>query len=224
MPEFLSLLEGYRRFRGTAYAEQRGRYDTLAKEGQHPGLMVIGCSDSRVDPAQIFDVEPGQIFVLRNVANLVPPFEPGGGQHGVSAALEFAVTQLEVHYIVVMGHAQCGGVRAALEGSFDNAEPGEGYFIGKWMSLLQPERERLLKERPGLDAAAKARELEQDAVRVSLRNLRSFPYVREREEAGTLKLEGAYFGIAEGILYRLDRESDAFLPVPRDGGSQPQAG
>ena len=215
MPEFLSLLEGYRRFRGTAYEQQRGRYDVLAKKGQHPGLMVIGCCDSRVDPAQIFDVEPGQVFVLRNVANLVPPFETGGGLHGVSAALEFAVTQLEVHYIVVMGHAQCGGVAAALKGSFGGAPIGGGHFIGEWMELLKPERDRLLEEHPELPPEEHQRALEHEAVRVSLRNLRSFPFVREHEAAGTLKLEGAYFGIAEGILYRLDVASDEFRPVPK---------
>nr|WP_255536435.1 carbonic anhydrase [Pacificimonas pallii] len=207
------MLDGYRRFRAGPYQDQRRRYDALAAHGQKPGLMIIGCCDSRVDPAQIFDVEPGEIFVLRNVANLVPPFDDGGGLHGVSAALEFAVTQLEVHYIVIMGHAQCGGVKASLSGDFNDAAVGEGFFIGEWMRMLSEERDRvtaLKRTNPDIDAQ---RALELAAVRVSLKNLRSFPSVREREAAGTLRLEGTYFGIAEGILYRLDDEDNEFKPL-----------
>ncbi|MEE4350269.1 MAG: carbonic anhydrase [Pacificimonas sp.] len=212
MPEFQALLDGYRRFRNGNYQDQRRRYDRLAVKGQHPGLMVIGCCDSRVDPAMIFDVEPGQVFVLRNVANLVPPYETGGGLHGVSAALEFAVKGLEVHYIVVMGHAQCGGIKAALA----NGGHEDDGFIGDWMEILRVERDRiaaLAEKHPDLDGQ---KALEQAAVRVSLNNLRSFPWVREREAAGTLRLEGTYFGIAEGILYRLDHDTDHFIPLDPD--------
>lgn len=213
MPEFQALLDGYRRFRSGPYQEQRRRYDNLAVHGQKPGLMVISCCDSRVDPAQIFDVEPGNIFVLRNVANLVPPFESGGGMHGVSAALEFAVTQLGVHYVVVMGHAKCGGVTASLTHDFENAEIGQGQFIGRWMELLREPRDRIEQLKitnPDIDAQ---RALELAAIRTSLANLRSFPFVRTREAEGKLILEGTYFGIGEGILYRLDPKDDQFKPL-----------
>lgn len=218
MPEFRALLDGYRRFRTGPYQAQRLRYDALSLKGQAPRVMVIACSDSRVDPSAIFDTEPGQMFVVRNVANLVPPFETGGGMHGVSAALEFAVTQIEVHHIVVMGHAQCGGVAASLSGRFADAPVGDGYFIGRWMSMLDAERNRVVevcRHHPDLDPQ---RTLEQAAVRVSLTNLRSFPCVREREDNGTLKLHGAYFGIADGVLHLLDPADERFKPVPLEIG------
>jgi carbonic anhydrase len=216
MPEFRALLEGYRRFRTGAYVDQRARYDALANKGQAPGVMVIACADSRVDPTQIFDAEPGQMFVLRNVANLVPPYEPGGGQHGASAAIEYAVTQLGVHHVVVMGHGRCGGIAAALSGQFDDAAVGEGKFIGRWMEMIRPARDRIRAAAdisPDIDAP---RALEQAAIRLSLDNLRSFPFVAERLSAGTLKLQGCYFDIADGILRVLDADSDRFEPVTLD--------
>ena len=213
MADFNSLLDGYRRFRTGSYQVQRARYDALATKGQAPRLMVIACSDSRVDPTLIFDAEPGQMFVVRNVANLVPPFETGGGRHGVSAALEFAVTQLEVEEIVVMGHGGCGGVAASLSRRFENAEVGEGYFIGHWIDLLDEERDRVISAcaaHPDLDPQ---RALEQAAVRVSLANLRTFPCIPGREAAGRLRLRGAYFAINDGVLHLLDTETDRFQPV-----------
>jgi carbonic anhydrase len=213
MADFSSLLDGYRRFRTTSYPAQRARYDALANRGQAPKTMVIACSDSRVDPALIFDVEPGQVFVVRNVANLVPPFETGSGRHGVSAALEFAVTQLEVEDIVVMGHGGCGGVAASLAHRFEGAHVGEGFFIRHWIDLLDEARDRIEArhaEHPEIDAQ---RELEQAAVRVSLANLRTFPCIPEREQAGKLRLHGAYFAIADGVLHVLDTESDRFKPA-----------
>lgn len=210
MADFASLLDGYRRFRTQSYPAQRARYDALAG-GQAPKTMLIGCSDSRVDPALIFDTEPGQVFVVRNVANLVPPYETGGGRHGVSAALEFAVTQLEVEDVVVMGHGGCGGVAASLSRRFENADVGEGYFIAKWIDLLDAERDRIVAESsPDID---RQRALELAAVKVSLANLRTFPCVREREKRGRLRLHGAYFAIAEGVLYVLDTETGQFKPI-----------
>ena len=141
MTQFSELLEGYRRFRAGAYQDQKARYDTLVA-GQSPKTMIISCSDSRVDPAMIFDAVPGQIFSVRNIANLVPPFEIGGGRHGVSAALEFAVTVLEVEDVVVMGHGHCGGVKAALTRSFEGAPAGEGGFIAHWIDLLDDAQDR----------------------------------------------------------------------------------
>jgi carbonic anhydrase len=210
MTDFSGLIEGYRRFKAGGWADQRARWAELA-EGQSPKVMVIACSDSRVDPSQIFDTSPGEMFVVRNVANLVPPFEVGGGRHGVSAALEFAVTQLEVPEIVVMGHGACGGIRAALSREFEHAQPGEGGFIAHWIDLLDDARDRVTAAHGEGPAAVHALELE--AVRVSLANLRSFPCIPPREAAGSLRLHGAYFSIADGILHILDERTDAFAPV-----------
>jgi carbonic anhydrase len=171
---------------------------------------VIACSDSRVDPAQIFDVSPGEIFVVRNIANLVPPFELDGKRHGVSAALEFAVTQLEVSEIVVMGHGSCGGVAAALSQQFAGKPPGEGGFIDHWVDMLDEARDRIVAEYgTGTEAV---HELELETVRVSLANLRTFPCIPEREAAGTLRLRGAYFAIADGVLHVMD-DKGVFAPA-----------
>ncbi len=208
--DFAGLIEGYRRFRTGDWQRQRARWAQLA-QGQSPRIMVIACSDSRVDPAQIFDVSPGEIFVVRNVANLVPPFETTAGLHGVSAALEFAITQLQVSDVVVMGHGACGGVRASLEHAFAGAPPGEGGFIANWMSLIADERDRIVAEHGTGPEAIRA--LEMGCVKVSLTNLRSFPWVPEREAAGTLTLRGAYFAIADGVLHLLDESSGEFAPA-----------
>jgi carbonic anhydrase len=211
MADFNALLQGYRRFRTSGWSQQRERWAGLA-EGQSPKIMVIACSDSRVDPAQIFDARPGEMFVVRNVANLVPPFEPDSAYHGVSAALEFAVTQLEVEELVVMGHGFCGGCAAALTGQFDHAGHGAGHFIAHWIDMLSGARDAIRQKHPDLGRDAfLAMELE--GVRISLRNLRSFPWVRDREEAGRLKLHGAYFAIADGILHVLDETSGEFAPA-----------
>jgi carbonic anhydrase len=202
-----SLITGYRRFRETGWARERERWTQLA-EGQSPSVMVIACSDSRVDPSQIFDAGPGEMFVARNVAALVPPYETSAGHHGVSAALEFAVTQLEVEEIMVMGHGFCGGCAAALTGQFDDAAHGEGHFIADWIEMLREARDKVRAEH-GEDFRA----MELEGVRVSLANLRTFPWVREREEDGRLKLHGAYFAIADGVLYLLDEASDEFAPA-----------
>ena len=209
MTDFSDLLSGYRRFRQTEYGRQRNRWDELS-EGQSPKVMVIACSDSRVDPAQVFDTSPGEIFVVRNIANLVPPFELGGGRHGVSAALEFAVTQLEVPEIVVMGHGACGGVHAALTRRFEGAPPGAGGFIAHWVDMLDEARDRIVAEHGEGEEAIRALELE--TVRVSIANLRTFPCIPEREAAGTLKIHGAYFAIRDGVLHVMD-DSGAFAPA-----------
>lgn len=208
MSDFSALLQGYRRFKSDAYLRQKSRYDELT-ESQAPKVMVIACSDSRVDPSTIFDTSPGEMFVVRNVANLVPPFELGGGRHGVSAALEFAVTQLEVPEVVVMGHGNCGGCRAALHQVFKDAKPGEGGFISRWIDILDEARE-IVVHNHDLDDPDAQRAMEHEAVKVSIANLRSFPCIREREAAGTLKLHGAWFSIAEGNLHLLDEASGTF--------------
>lgn len=209
MTGFAQLLDGYQRFRQQEWAEERARWKEL-RAGQSPSVMVIACSDSRVDPAQIFDTSPGEVFVVRNVANLVPPFEVTGGRHGVSAALEFAVTQLEVQEIVVMGHGACGGVHAALSRRFDGAQPGNGGFIAHWIDLLDEARDRVIAEHGHGPEAIHALELE--TVRVSIANLRTFPCIPEREAAGRLTIHGAYFAIADGMLHVMD-DTGEFTPA-----------
>jgi carbonic anhydrase len=210
MTDFNALLSGYQRFRETGWARQRDRWSELA-EGQSPKVMVIACSDSRVDPTQIFDTAPGEMFVVRNIANLVPPFELGGGRHGVSAALEFAVTQLEVPEILVLGHGACGGVHAALTRRFEHAPPGAGGFIAHWVDLLDDARDRIVAELGDGPDAIRALELE--TVKVSIANLRTFPCIPEREAAGRLTIHGAYFAIADGALHVLDEETGGFRPA-----------
>jgi carbonic anhydrase len=211
MPRFAAMLEGYRRFRADGWTRERKRWSELA-EGQSPQVLVIACSDSRVDPATIFDSRPGEMFVVRNVANLVPPFEPDNHYHGVSAALEFAITQLEVEELVVMGHGFCGGCAAALTGQFENAGHGAGHFIAHWIDMLVEARAPIRARHPELGREAFF-EMELEGVRISLRNLRSFPWVREREEDGRLKLHGAWFAVAEGLLHVCDEGSGTFAPV-----------
>ena len=207
MSGIAKLIDGYRRFRDTGWARERERWSKLA-EGQSPRVMVIACSDSRVDPTQIFDSGPGEMFVVRNVAALVPPYETTAGRHGVSAALEIDVTQLQVEEVVVVGHGFCGGCAAALTGQFDDAAHGEGHFIADWIELLREARDRV-RARHGEDF----RSMELEGVRVSLANLRTFPWVRERESDGRLTLHGAYFAISDGVLHLLDEASGEFAPA-----------
>jgi carbonic anhydrase len=204
------LIDGYRHFLDEGLGRERARWQALSA-GQSPKTMIIACSDSRCDPATIFSTAPGEIFVVRNVANLVPPFETGGGRHGVSAALEFAVTQLQVSEVMVMGHGACGGIAAALSRTFEHAEAGEGAFIAHWIDLLNDARDRVTAEHGTGDDAVHALELE--AIKVSLANLRTFPWVRERETAGTLQLRGSYFALSDGVLHLLDEASGNFSPA-----------
>lgn len=189
------LIEGFHRFRQGYHAERRDLYERLAAEGQRPRAMVIACADSRVDPERLFQAAPGELFVLRNVANLVPPYQPDANYHGASAALEFAVKGLEVEDIVVLGHAHCGGVAALMQGS--EAEPTD--FIGRWMSIAEPARMAAVAAPEG-DAH---RLCEHETIRVSLRNLRTFPWIRERLAADRLRLHGCWFNLATGELVQL---------------------
>ena len=207
MSSFDDLLAGYRRFRKESWEAQRDRWSELAT-GQSPDTLVIACSDSRVDPAQIFDVSPGTLFVVRNIANLVPPFEADGSRHGVSAAVEFAVTQIPVSEIIVLGHEFCGGCKASMSQAFAGKAPGEGGFLDTWVDMLDDARTHAIAAHgQGADGE---RALEREAVKMSLANLRSFPFVAEAEEAGRLTLRGAWFGIREGELQLLDEASGAF--------------
>jgi len=209
--EFGRLVDGYRRFRKSGWASNRDRWATLG-EGQQPQVMVIACSDSRVDPSQIFDVDPGEIFVVRNVAAMVPPFETTPGHHGVSAALEFAVQVLKVKEVVVMGHGMCGGCKAALTRELHGAEPGDGGFVADWIALLDEAREEVAAEH-GTEGRAAERAMEQAGVKVSLQNLRTFPCIRSKERSGELKLSGAFFAISDGLLHVLDEATGEFAPV-----------
>ena len=210
-PELDRLVEGYRRFRETAWTPRRQRWAQL-REGQQPEVMIIACSDSRVDPAQIFDVDPGEMFVVRNVAAMVPPFETAPGHHGVSAALEFAVQVLGVKEIIVMGHGMCGGCRAALTQELHGAEPGEGGFIADWIAMLDEVRAPIAATL-GTTGRPAERAMEEAGVKVSLANLRTFPCIRRKERDGTLKLRGAFFAISDGVLHLLDESSGRFEAV-----------
>ncbi|SDU40195.1 carbonic anhydrase [Stappia sp. ES.058] len=201
------LLEGYRQYRERAHAPHRSNYEHLALYGQQPEVMVVSCCDSRVTPEGIFGAGPGELFVVRNVANLVPPYEPDGDYHSTSAALEFAVQALKVKHIVVMGHGLCGGVKAFLTQDSKPLSPGD--FIGKWMTLLEPaaQFQCLALERDEDQQLA----LEYAGVRQSLENLRTFPCVRILEERGRLSLHGAWFDIGSGELRVMDANSRKFV-------------
>ena len=208
MKSFDQMIEGYARFRSGEWREQHERWEQL-KEGQSPQVMVIACSDSRVDPAQIFDVSPGEIFVVRNVAALVPPFETTPGQHGVSAALEFAVQFLKVKTVVVMGHGMCGGCQAALTQDLHGNRLGEGGFVANWIDMLDEAREPIAAQL-GTSGREAERAMEYAAVKVSLANLRTFPCIQDKEPSGEVQLRGAHFAISDGVLRLLDEDSGEF--------------
>lgn len=211
MKTFNEMIEGYARFREGNWHRQHDRWEQL-KDGQSPQVMIIACSDSRVDPAQIFDVDPGEIFVVRNVAALVPPFETTPGRHGVSAALEFAVQFLKVREVVVMGHGMCGGCQAALTQDLHGNKLGEGGFVAHWIDMLDGVRDPIAKGMGTIGREAE-RAMELAAVKVSLANLRTFPCVQEKEADGSLALRGAYFAISDGVLHLLDEASGEFRPA-----------
>lgn len=198
------LLEGYRIYRRERWPELRALHRKLAEGGQSPKTLVIACADSRVDPATIFNAGPGELFVVRNVANLAPPFEEAPGFHGVSAAIEFAVKQLKVETVLVLGHAQCGGVAAALA----NKERDPHSFLDAWISLLDTAKERVSHIAGDRHAA-----LEYESIRVTLENLATFPFVAEAIRSRGLTLVGARYGVADGGLELLDTATGAFRPV-----------
>ena len=209
------LTKGYRAFIEGRFAVERGRYQQLAGQGQAPSIMVIGCVDSRVSPEVIFDAAPGEILVARNVANLVPRYEPPitpqndiSHQHGTSAALEFAVRALKVRHIVVLGHAFCGGIKAFAS---DQAPLTTSDFIGRWMSQIEPAAAAITAPRE--DREGYLRQLEFASVELSLKNLMTFPFVRAAVEEDTLRLHGAYFGVASGKLLVRNEATGAFEPV-----------
>lgn len=205
------MLQGYRDFKSGMYKESRTKYETLVSEGQHPEAAVIACSDSRVDPAFVFRAEPGDIFMIRNVANLVPPMEADGVFHGTSAALEYAVLGLNVPNIIVIGHAHCGGVKAMIDGE---AVREEGYsFVPGWVSVLKAAHRRAIATMPDASEEEIARVCERNSVLVSLENLTTFPWIQERVAAKTLKLHGWYFNLETAELEVYDAATGRFEKV-----------
>jgi carbonic anhydrase len=205
------LRDRYHRFKFRHFTPNQEHYEELASEGQHPDTMVVSCCDSRCDPETIFSAMPGELFVVRNVANLVPPFETSGKYHGVSAALEFAALTLRVKDIVVLAHSGCGGVQACID--HDAIRQTEAQFIVNWMSLLEDSRERLTKELAGKSHDELSAAMEQETVRTSLKNLRTFPCIQILERKGRLSLHGAYFNIKTGVLTALNDATDEFTTV-----------
>jgi carbonic anhydrase len=205
------LTDRFRRFKYRHFAPNQDHYEKLATEGQDPDVMIVSCCDSRVDPETLFSAMPGELFVVRNVANLVPPFETTGKYHGVSAALEFAALNLRVAHIVVLGHSGCGGVRACLDHGALRQTKAE--FIINWMSMLDAARDKVLATHAGKPAAQLTDELEREGIKTSLANLRTFPCIQILESKGRITLHGAYFDIASGTLEVLDRESGEFVAL-----------
>jgi carbonic anhydrase len=205
LPE--KLLNGYRSFMSGDYAAQSKRYRDLASTGQTPETMVIACCDSRAAPETIFDTGPGELFVVRNVANLVPPYTPDGEYHGTSAALEFAVQSLKVKNIVVLGHGRCGGIAAALNPGAAPLSPGD--FIGKWMNMLSTPA-AIVADNKLMTSGERQRALERISIRFALANLRTFPCVQILEGKGRLSLHGAWFDISSGELWVMDPVSGDF--------------
>ncbi len=201
------LLGGYQKFMNGRFTEQQARYKTLAETGQQPKTLIVACCDSRAAPETIFDSGPGELFVVRNVANMVPPYEPDGQYHSTSAALEFAVQSLRVKDIVVMGHGRCGGIKAVLDSGAEPLSPGD--FIGKWMNMLKPSAEQIAGN-DMMTAAERQRAMEHVSIRNSIVNLRTFPCVQILEQRGKLQLHGAWFDISTGELWVMDPKSGDF--------------
>jgi carbonic anhydrase len=209
MADIKKFITGFKRFQENYFGHDQELFGQL-KQGQRPSALVIACSDSRVDPAILTDCEPGDLFVVRNVANLVPPYETGGGLHGVSTALEFGVCVLEVQHIIVLGHSQCGGVHALLNGIPKGAK---GEFIVNWVNIAARARERVLTELPDASPQEQWSACEEASILVSLENLLTFPWIKERIQQGALMLHGWYFDIETGELMAYDPFSGRFEPL-----------
>lgn len=211
--EILKLVAGFRRFRSKYFFGEDALYNKLSHAGQNPKTLIIGCSDSRVDPALISSSSPGDIFVVRNVANLVPPYESANsGFHGVSAAIEFAVVNLKVENVVVLGHRQCGGIRALISGQ----QRKEGSFVGAWMEIARKAKERVLAKSPKLDFEAQCKECEMEGIVTSLENLKTFPFVLDAIQNRGLSLFGIYFDLEQGQLFEFDELQKSFKQLEID--------
>lgn len=214
MKDIAQFIAGFRHFQEKYFSAERELFEQL-RQGQRPKVLIVACADSRVDPALLMGAEPGDLFVVRNVANLVPPYEPGGSFASVPAALEFAVLSLEVEHVIVLGHAQCGGIHALMSESGTGGE-----FIGKWMSIATPARQRVLAELPSKPLALQARACEQAAILVSLENLLTYPWIAQRVAAGTMHLHGWYFDMAQGSLLHYDPARNGFEPITENTADQ----
>lgn len=212
MQDIAKFIQGFMRFQQNYFCDEATLFAELLT-GQNPKALVVACSDSRVDPAIITDCAPGDIFVIRNVANLVPAYEPDGRRHGVSAALEFAVRKLKVEHIIILGHSRCGGIEALLEGGEDGESRSDGDFILDWMNIAAPAREQVRRELPDMNPEKQCRACEQAAVLVSLRNLLTFPWVASEVEAGRLLLHGWYFDMEKGELLGYLPQVGSFEPL-----------
>src|ERR1700733_7318391 len=199
------LIAGYRRFRAGTWREERKRFEALSRLGQRPRALIIACSDSRTDPQMVFNARPGELFVVRNVANIAPPYGPDNKPHGVSSAIEFAVRSLRVSEIVVMGHAMCGGISALLNGAPNEVSD----FVGQWVRIAEPARLCALQAPP----ERRQEVCEHESIRFSLENLMTFPWIEQAVAAGALKLHGCFFDIRSGVLERLGRDG-IFRPIP----------
>lgn len=206
MQDINGFISGFKRFQDNWLGSDKTLFDSLRK-GQSPKAMLIGCSDSRVDPAILTDCAPGDLFIVRNVANLVPPCAPDTGQHGVSAALEYAVCHLEVEHIIVMGHSQCGGIKGLLEGICDCPDHS---FIGNWVGIASAAKQQVLAELPDKPAEVQSYACEKAAILLSLDNLMTFPWIKQRVDDGQLALHGWYFDLQAGTLAGYSPNSGAF--------------
>jgi len=206
----LDLIDGFRKFRRKYFVLEKDLYLNLSSEGQSPKTLLIACSDSRVDPAILLSAEPGDLFVIRNVANLVPPYEEGGGHHGTSAAIEFAVKALKVENVIVLGHAQCGGIAALAAGP---SEADSGSFIRKWVTIADEARDKALQKVPIHDFKRFCHCCELEAIVVSLKNLKTFPFIQKRLKEGSLVLSGWYFDLEEGKLWEYSEKGEKFIEL-----------
>lgn len=204
--DLLRMLAGFRRFRERFFNEENSIFDRLASSGQRPKTLMIACSDSRVDPAILFSTSPGEVFVVRNVANLVPPFESNMGFHGVSAAIEFAVVNLAVENIVVLGHRQCGGILSLFQPQVVN----KGGFVSQWMTIASDAKSKVLAKLPEGDVEALCRECEKESIVTSLNNLRTFPFIKTAMESRGLEIHGIYFDLEQGRLWAYDEAQLSF--------------
>lgn len=210
--EILKLMLGFRRFREKFYDPQTSLFDKLSTEGQSPKTLIIACSDSRVDPALMASANPGDLFVVRNVANLVPPFEDSqNGLHGVSAGIEFAVVGLQVENVVIIGHRQCGGIRSLVRGSHENQKS----FVGKWMSIAEVAKKKVFEQFGSPETEADidklCRHCEMESIAVSMENLKTFPFVSEAIKSRQLNILGIYFDLEQGQLFEFDEIQKKFV-------------
>ena len=217
MKDIAEFIAGFKRFQERYFSEDRDLFERLG-QGQSPKTMIVACADSRVDPALLTGAVPGDVFVVRNVANLVPPYERAGSFASVPAALEFAVLSLGVEHIIVLGHAQCGGIHALMSGAGTSGE-----FIGKWVGIAQRARERVLAELAAKPPALQERACEQASILVSLENLMAYPWIAQRVAAGTVHLHGWYFDIEEGDLLSYNPARNAFEPVAANSPGPPDS-